>query len=188
MRTLILLLVTGIVFTSFNTFASGSQAKSLSQSQAQDVVATPAMDKQAQAILASLPRNNRIEQARAVMRDGTLVHPTHCTNHSCSFALNSSKVQFVVHTHVRSDHDHKGIARLITRGRELPGPGDQAFLEVGKAPNYFLTPSGNIRVLEYRQGEYRLRTVAGDQAPEREWQPYAGEPTLAEINRAIRAG
>lgn len=153
-----------------------------------DVVATPAMDKQAMAILASFKRNNRIEQARAVMRDGTLVMPTHCTNHSCSFELDTSKVRFVVHTHVRSDNPNKGVARLITKGRELPGPGDHAFLDLGKAPNYFKTPKGNIRVLEYRGGEYRLRTVFGDDASERKWQPYVGEPSLSDINRAMRRG
>ena len=186
MRIPVLLLVTGIVLSSFNASASGSQAKSICQPNKPDVVATSDMDKLAIAILNSLPDNKRVEQARAVMRDGTQVLPTHCTNYSCSFKIDTSKVKFVVHTHVRSNDDHSGIARLINKGRELPGPGDHTFLDVGKAPNYFLTPRGNIRVLEYHNGRYRVRTVTGDNLPERHWQPYVGEPSLSEISRALR--
>ncbi|MCL1037365.1 hypothetical protein L2750_09380 [Shewanella submarina] len=186
MRLPVLMLVTGIVLSSFNAMASGSQVNSIAQPNKPNVVATSAMDKQAIAILCSLPDNRRIEQARAVMKDGSLIMPTRCTNHSCSFKIDTSKVRFVVHTHVKSNDDNHGVARLINKGRELPGPGDHAFLDMGNAPNYFLTPKGSIRVLEYHNGEYRVRTLSGDNLPVRHWQPYAGEPSLSEISRALR--
>ncbi|WP_168195191.1 hypothetical protein [Shewanella sp. SNU WT4] len=186
MQIAVFLLVTGIVFSSFQILASGFQRKSLNSAIAANVVATPAMDKQAMAILASFKPNKRQEQARAIMHDGSVILPTQCNNHSCSFELDTREVKFVVHTHVKCSNPNQGVAKLITQSRELPGPGDHAFLVLGNAPNYFQTPKGNVRVLEYRDGEYRLRTVYGDDASERKWQPYAGDPSISDIKRALR--
>ncbi|MBV7315777.1 hypothetical protein [Shewanella sp. NIFS-20-20] len=182
----VFLLVTGIVFASVHFKVLGSEDKPRASAPLPNVIATAAMDQQALTILAGFSPNRREEQARAVMCDGTQVSPTRCNNHSCTFELDTSQVKFVVHTHVKCNNPNKAVARLITKSRELPGPGDHVFLELGQAPNYFKTPKGNVRVLEYRDGAYRLRTVTGDGALERQWQPFAGEPSISEINRALR--
>ncbi len=49
----------------------------------------------------------------------------------------------------------------MTKKREIPGLGDHAILVINGAPNYFKTPTGAIRVLEFRSGEYQIRTLRG---------------------------
>jgi hypothetical protein len=72
----------------------------------------------------------------------------------------------VGHTHVRRVGD-----RETTRARELPGRGDHLVVEAG-VPNYIMTPTGAIRVVERIDGKYRVRTVRGDDARDQDrWRP-----------------
>ena len=119
------------------------------------------------------------------MHDGNMTAPSYCTNKSCSFEVDPSKVRFVVHTHVKSNHKRLGLATLINKKSEKPGPGDQAFLILGGAPNYILTPKGAIRVLEFKNGRYHIRTLRGAEISPH-WSPVDAKPSKREIKEALK--
>ncbi|WP_282110062.1 SpvB/TcaC N-terminal domain-containing protein [Shewanella algicola] len=149
-----------------------------------DALGTEDTDKRATEILDSFGSDTK-EQAMVVMRDGTSVSPSSCTNKGCSFDVDLNKVLFAAHTHVESDNQHSGIAKLITKKREMPGPGDHAFPTLAGAPNYILTPKGAIRVLEFKGGKYQVRTLRGAEASA-DWSPADATPSKSEIKRALK--
>jgi hypothetical protein len=132
-----------------------------------DVLGDAAMDSDARASLSAVPTQRTVESGVAVMRDGTTVAPTACSNEGCSFppGMDASQVRFVVHRHVPSNYPDSRYAGMITRMREMPGPGDHAFPVLAKAPNYFETPSGAFKVLEYSSGAWQVRAIGGTGAP-----------------------
>lgn len=165
--------------------ASGETSKSSKYSTpASDVLATIEMDKRAVEILDNF-KHSKKEQATAVMHDGNLVAPLSCTNKSCSFELKPSTVRFVVHTHVKSTHRRLDLAKWITMKREKPSAGDNAFLVLGGAPNYILSPKGAIRVLEYKNGKYHVRTLRGAEISTH-WSAVDAKPSKGEIREALK--
>ncbi|MCL1062438.1 hypothetical protein MK852_09835 [Shewanella benthica] len=148
------------------------------------MLGTEDTDKRATEILDGFGSDTK-EQAMVVMRDGTSVSPSSCTNKGCSFDVDLKKVLFAAHTHVESDNQHSGIAKLITKKREMPGPGDHAFPTLAGAPNYILTPKGAVRVLEFKSGKYQVRTLRGTGAST-DWSPADATPSKSEIRRALK--
>lgn len=138
-------------------------------------------DKKAIEILDSF-KLSKNEQAIAVMKDVTSVAPVSCTNHNCTFEVTPSDVYFVVHTHVKSKKNHFGLALLTNKKREIHGPGDHAFPVLSNAPNYVLTPKGAIRVLEFKNGEYYVRTLRGTESSA-QWSPADSRPSRREIKK-----
>ena len=54
------------------------------------------------------------------------------------------------------------MSDFLTACRELPGPGDHNIpLSFRKVPNYILTPSGAVRVVEIINQRVVVRTVSG---------------------------
>lgn len=151
-----------------------------------DVLGTIETDKRAIEIFNSFKRS-RQEQAMVAMKDGTTVSPTSCTNHNCSFNVVPSNVYFVVHTHVKSSKNHSGLAKLISKKREIHGPGDHVFPVLSNAPNYVLTPKGAIRVLEFKNNEYYVRTLKG-KVSSTQWSPANSKPSRREVILAMRKG
>ncbi|NQY36768.1 MAG: hypothetical protein HRT37_17715 [Alteromonadaceae bacterium] len=149
-----------------------------------NVLGTIETDKKAIEILDSF-KLSKNEQAIAVMKDGTSVAPVSCTNHNCTFEVTPSDVYFVVHTHVKSKKNHFGLALLTNKKREIHGPGDHAFPVLSNAPNYVLTPKGAIRVLEFKNGEYYVRTLRGTESSA-QWSPADSRPSRREIKKAMR--
>ncbi len=134
------------------------------------VVGSPEQDKQAIEILDGLATGKKIEAGFVVLRDGTLIEGTKCTNNKCSFELKgykASDLSFVVHTHAKSKYTG-ALGKKDEAAREYPGPGDHQFPVIANVPNYYRTPKGNIRVLEYHSGHgqngghWNVRTILGD--------------------------
>lgn len=135
-----------------------------------EVLGSPEMDAAAAEVLSGIPSERNIETGAVVLRDGTVVGPAACSNNDCAFDVDLSQVEYVVHRHVRSDFPDSRVARQVTRLREMPGPGDHAFPVLAGAPNYFETPSGAFRVLEY-SGGWQVRTISGTPLRSTSWHP-----------------
>jgi RHS repeat-associated protein len=150
-----------------SAFSNGINANSTPSG---EVVGNPKLDAEAQAVLSEVKSHRSRESGVAVMQNGTKVAPTVCSNDACDFDIDMSKVKFVVHRHVESNYPDSRHAKAITVRRELPGPGDHAFPVISNAPNYYESPTGAFRVLEFIGGKWRVRTISGP-AVSPDWHP-----------------
>ncbi|GIU36959.1 hypothetical protein TUM3794_06890 [Shewanella colwelliana] len=149
-----------------------------------DVLGTKEMDSQATEIINNFESGGTKEQAILVDKSGKHIEPESCNNRGCSFD-SPKNVRFVAHLHVESNHPHSGMAEATTEKREMPGPGDHSFLVKKNAPNYFRTPSGVIKVLEYKGGQYQVRTLStGSISPN--WNPSDAKLSRRETKKALK--
>ncbi len=150
-----------------------------------DVLGTKDTHKQATDILTSFEIGGTKEQGVAVKNAGGNITPDSCDNEGCTFNKLPANIRFVAHSHVESNHYHSGMAEAVTKKREMPGPGDHAFLVKRSAPNYFRTPSGVIKVLEFKGGQYHVRTLStGSISPN--WNPANAELSRREKGKAMK--
>lgn len=150
--------------------ASGARGAAPDITPTSDVLGNPDMDSEAEKAISSIEAHPSKETAVAVLKDGTHVAPDSCTNDGCTFTVDMAQVKFVVHRHVNSDSSNNRLARITNEMREMRGPGDHLFPSRASAPNYFETPSGAFRVLEYTDEAWRVRTISGDAIPTN-WHP-----------------
>ncbi|KTF16713.1 hypothetical protein ATS75_04495 [Pseudoalteromonas sp. H105] len=149
-----------------------------------DVLGTKEMDSQATEIINNFESGGTKEQGILVDKSGKHIEPESCNNKGCSFD-SPKNIRFVAHSHVESNHPHSGMAEATTKKREMPGPGDHSFLVKKNAPNYFRTPSGVIKVLEYKGGQYQVRTLStGSISPN--WNPSDANLSRREIKKALK--
>jgi hypothetical protein len=120
------------------------------------------MDAAATALLNSGNSGSANEQGDAVYDDGSKSPMTQCSNSKCQQTIDANHLAFIAHWHVSSILDDPRQNWIETQMRELPGPKDHLVVESPGVPNYFRTPTGAIRVLEYSgHGRFSVRTVEG---------------------------
>ena len=132
-----------------------------------DVVGNLDLDRAAIRILDML-EDLPVEQSVAIrVREDGEYYPGRTrtgTGHQVNMDIYADSVAGV-HTHPPAR------SKSITRKKELPGPRDHDLVNRGY-PNYIKTPRGDIRVLERINGEFRVRTVRGqDVRGQQRWKP-----------------
>lgn len=153
-----------------------------------DIKGTPDIDRRALGTLDALSKNQEIEYAAIGIKnksEAVTVPSSSCQNDSCGFNLRTD-AEYIAHTHVKSDHEHRSVAKLITKFRELPGPGDGDAVTLMNAPSYIRTPTGVRIVLERVGGNfiYTRFTNDGTREASKAWRPEESSPTTKDIRKA----
>ena len=154
-----------------------------------DVKGNEETDALAIAYLEPLEGSGR-EQMRIFKSNGENVDVTgsSCNNLGCETSVPDADVPLIIlvaHLHVDSDHPLEEYAKAITKKRELPGPKDESVLIQLGIPNYFKTPTGAIRVLEYYDESYHVRTLRGEHI-DSSWKPSDADLSRREISKIKR--
>ena len=97
------------------------------------------------------------EEALIADKKGNFRTATACDSSTCVVPVIRDPA-LVLHRHVAEqpltgEPGDRAEARRVTRLREMPGPGDHQPILNLHVPNYFVTPTGKMRVLEFN--EYR---------------------------------
>ncbi len=132
-----------------------------------DVIGSPELDTAAVAVLAPVASGKAVEVGGLLCAaaDGSIEQHNHTTGTRGEVSVRFERGCLALyHSHPRSRESN---ANRVNRLPSMPtnfrrkGGSDATALLYG-LPNYYRDPFGAVRVLEFRNGAYMVRTVSGD--------------------------